>query len=364
MKHLSYWQGRRVLVTGHTGFKGMWLCLWLRTLGADITGYALEPEGAASLYGQCRPEGWMRSVIGDIRDRQAVQALVADCAPEVVIHMAAQPLVRRSYKEPTATYEVNVMGTVWLLEAVREASLAGAPIRAVVNVTSDKCYDNREWEWGYRENEPLGGYDPYSSSKACAELVTAAYRSSYFHPSLHDRHRVGIATARAGNVIGGGDYAEDRLLPDCIRALSGNGKLAIRHPQATRPWQHVLEPLSGYLLLAQQLAEQGAALAEAWNFGPDEHSVRSVEWMTQRAGELWGNRSYYELDRQAQPHEAADLKLDSSKARRRLGWRPRWSVEQAVAYAVSWYQRQIAGEAAEELCLEQIRTYMAASAMR
>lgn len=364
MKHNQYWRGRRVLVTGHTGFKGMWLCLWLRTLGAEVIGYALEPEGEASLYRLCQPEHWMRSVIGDIRDRQALNRLVAASAPEVVIHMAAQPLVRRSYREPTFTYEVNVMGTVWLLEAVREAAAAGAPIRAVVNVTTDKCYDNREWDWGYREYEPLGGYDPYSSSKACSELVTAAYRSSYFPPSQHGSHRVGIATARAGNVIGGGDDAEDRLLPDCIRALRGNGKLAIRHPHATRPWQHVLEPLSGYLLLAQQLAEQGEALAEAWNFGPDEHSVRSVEWIARRAGELWGNRSYYELDTQTQPHEAEDLKLDSSKARRRLGWQPRWSVEQAMEQAVSWYKRQSAGEAAEELCLEQIRAYSAAFAGR
>ncbi|WP_028562886.1 CDP-glucose 4,6-dehydratase [Paenibacillus pinihumi] len=353
----NFWNGRKVLVTGHTGFKGSWLSLWLHSLGAEVTGYALEPAHESGLFARCQGGSWMKSVIGDIRDYPALARTVREARPEVVIHMAAQPLVRQSYRAPAQTYEVNVMGTVHVLEAVREAVQNSTSIRAVVNVTTDKCYENREWHWGYRENDALGGYDPYSNSKACSELVTSAYRSSYFNPENYDRHGVAVATARAGNVIGGGDLSEDRLLPDCIRALQGNQKLRIRSPYATRPWQHVLEPLHGYMLLSQHLTEQGAAAAGAWNFGPDEESVRNVEWIAAKTGELWGDPSFYERDQDAHPHEAADLKLDSSKARRELGWHPRWKVERALEKTVEWFREQGKGLPAKALCLNQIDEY-------
>ncbi|WP_313617851.1 CDP-glucose 4,6-dehydratase, partial [Rhizobium sp.] len=284
--NISFWRGKRVLLTGHTGFKGSWLSLWLQNLGAHVTGFALPPPTSPSLFEATGVADGMTSLIGDIRDLEALKNAVRTADPEIVIHMAAQPLVRYSYVNPVETFSTNVMGVVNLLEAVRESQ----KIRAVVNVTTDKCYENREWPWGYRENEPMGGYDPYSSSKACAELVTAAYRRSYF-TTPSNGHRVAVATARAGNVIGGGDWAKDRLIPDIVYAFSQGVPASIRNPQAIRPWQHVLESLRGYLILAENLFEHGDEFAEAWNFGPNDDDAKPVSWITERMAELWGNEA-------------------------------------------------------------------------
>ena len=267
----AFWKGKRILLTGHTGFKGSWLSLWLQSMGAPVVGYALAPPTNPSLFEVAEVGRGMTSVIGDIRDLEHLCAVFAEHKPEIVIHMAAQPLVRYSYIEPVETYSTNVMGTVNLLEAVRGTD----SVKAVVNVTSDKCYENREWVWNYRENEAMGGYDPYSNSKGCAELVTAAYRNSYFHSEKYKEHGVALASGRAGNVIGGGDWAGDRLIPDIMRAITQNLAVNIRNPHAIRPWQHVLEPLSGYLMLAQKLYEEGAAYAEGWNFGPSDEDAQA-----------------------------------------------------------------------------------------
>lgn len=280
----DFWQGKRVFLTGHTGFKGSWLSLWLNKMGAQVTGYALEPPTDPSLYQLARIDELVHSTIADIRDIDVLTETMRRALPDIVIHMAAQPLVRDSYKIPVETYAINVMGTVHLLEAVRQCPT----VRAVLNVTTDKCYENREWQWGYRENEHMGGYDPYSNSKGCSELVTSAYRNSYFNPGEFDTHSVSVATARAGNVIGGGDWANDRLICDCVRALLADEEIIIRNPKAIRPWQHVLEPLSGYLLLAQRLFEDGTQFGEAWNFGPVDTDARPVEWIVNRMCELWG----------------------------------------------------------------------------
>ena len=274
----SFWRGKKVFVTGHTGFKGGWLCLWLQQLGANVTGYALQPPTTPSLFEIAVIGRGMESIIGDIREATTLSDAVRTAQPELVIHMAAQPLVRYSYENPIETYSTNVMGTVHLLEAIRKTQ----SVKAVVCVTSDKCYENREWEWGYRENDPLGGYDPYSNSKACAELVTAAYRNSYFNPDKYFEHGVAVASARAGNVIGGGDWAQDRLVPDMLRAIECGKPVLIRNPDAIRPWQHVLEPLSGYLLLAESLLTHGPANAEAWNFGPHDADAKPVRWIVDR----------------------------------------------------------------------------------
>ena len=316
----NFWQGKRVLLTGHTGFKGSWLALWLQSLGAEVTGYALAPPTKPSLFETARIGQSMTSIIGDIRDLPHIQQVFSEQKPEIVIHMAAQALVRHSYQEPVETYSTNVMGTVNLLEAVRKSD----HVRAVVNVTSDKCYENREWVWGYRETEAMGGHDPYSNSKGCAELVTSAYRNSYFHPDTYSKHGVGLATGRAGNVIGGGDWAGDRLIPDIVRAISENKAVSIRNPHAIRPWQHVLEPLSGYLLLAEKLYVQGGDYADGWNFGPNDADTRPVQWIAEFLTEQWGEGASWELDGRDHPHEAHYLKLDCSKARTHLHWSPRW----------------------------------------
>jgi CDP-glucose 4,6-dehydratase len=349
----AFWKGKKVFLTGHTGFKGSWLSIWLHALGAEVTGYALEPPTEPSLFKTAGVDDLLTSVIADVRDLERLQAEMAQAAPEIVLHLAAQPLVRDSYKLPVETYSINVMGTVHLLEAVR-----GTPsVRAVVNVTTDKVYENREWVWGYRENEPFGGYDPYSNSKGCSELVTAAYRSSYFNPHEYARHRVAVASARGGNVIGGGDWAGDRLVPDIIRAIMAKEQVQIRNPQAIRPWQHVLEPLSGYLLLAQRLYEQGAEYAEGWNFGPSESDAQSVEWVVCNLCEKWGRGAGYRLDAGDHPHEAHYLKLDCSKARARLGWRPRWDLSAALDAIVDWTKRYQQGGNMRQVCLEQIEKY-------
>lgn len=349
----QFWRGRRVLVTGHTGFKGSWLCLWLASLGAEVHGYALSPPTNPALFDVAKVGDLLAaSEIADVRDCESLSAAVGRARPEIVFHLAAQPLVRYSYRAPVETYAVNVMGTVHLLEAVRQNDC----VRAVVSVTTDKCYENREWSWGYRENEPLGGHDPYSSSKACAELVSAAYRTSFLAES-----RVALATARAGNVIGGGDWAADRLLPDFLRALDAGETLTIRSPGAIRPWQHVLEPLSGYLALAEALVESGTQAAEAWNFGPVDDDARPVGWildhLAARVPEL-----RWHCDSAPQPHEANYLKLDSSKARARLGWAPRWRLDKALDMTVAWHRAWQRGDDMRVLSMAQIAEYADADA--
>jgi CDP-glucose 4,6-dehydratase len=295
----------------------------------------------------------MQSTIADVRDGAALTKAMLVAQPEIVIHMAAQPLVRDSYKIPVETYSINVMGTVNLLEAIRQCKT----VKAVINVTTDKCYENKEWVWGYRENEPLGGYDPYSSSKACSELVTSAYRNSYFNPKEYGTHGVAVASARAGNVIGGGDWATDRLIPDCVRAILKGEKIVIRNPDAIRPWQHVLEPLSGYLMLAQRLSAEGPRYAEAWNFGPDDSDAKPVEWLAQRLCAKWGSGASYSIDTGQHPHEAHYLKLDCSKTKSQLGWRPRWDTEQAIDSIAEWTLAYKQGQDVKKVCMKQIEEY-------
>jgi CDP-glucose 4,6-dehydratase len=349
----DFWRGRRVLLTGHTGFKGSWLSLWLQSLGAELTGFALPPPTSPSLFDEAGVDRGMRSIIGDIRDLAAVQSAVQLARPEVVIHMAAQPLVRYSYQNPVETYSTNVMGTVHLLEAVRQT----AGVKAVVNVTTDKCYENREWAWGYRENEPMGGHDPYSNSKGCAELVTAAYRASFFNAANYEEHGIALGTARAGNVIGGGDWALDRLLPDILAAFGEARCVNIRNPHAIRPWQHVLEPLSGYLTLAERLFHGGPMFAEGWNFGPRDDDAKPVEWIVRRMTELWGPGAQWQLDPSAQPHEAHYLKLDISKAASRLGWLPVLRLDEALQLTVDWTRQRATGADVKSLTQNQIQQY-------
>ena len=354
----SFWRGKAVFVTGHTGFKGGWLSLWLQQLGANVTGYALPPPTNPSLFDVANAGNGMASVIGDIRDGAKLTHALQVAAPDIVLHLAAQPLVRRSYVDPVETYSTNVMGTVNLLEAVRQTP----SVRAVVNVTTDKCYENKEWVWGYREDEPMGGFDPYSSSKGCAELVTAAYRNSFFSAATHGGHPVGLASARAGNVIGGGDWAEDRLIPDILRAIQAGQSVNIRNPHATRPWQHVLEPLSGYLALAEKLFTEGAAFAQAYNFGPAEEDAQPVQWIVEQLTQRWGDGASWQLDSGAHPHEAHYLKLDCSKARATLGWTPRWHLGQALQAIIDWHKAHGAHEGNQDmraLCLQQIKAYSA-----
>jgi CDP-glucose 4,6-dehydratase len=349
----AFWLGKRVLLTGHTGFKGSWLSLWLQSMGAEVVGYALAPPTTPSLFEVAGITKGMTSVIGDIRDLAHLKAVFAEHQPEIVIHMAAQPLVRYSYVEPVETYSTNVMGVVNLLEVVRSSK----SVKAVVNVTTDKCYENREWAWGYRENEAMGGYDPYSSSKGCAELVTAAYRNSYFHPDRYKEHGVAIASGRAGNVIGGGDWADDRLIPDIMRAISESRPVHVRNPHAIRPWQHVLEPLSGYLVLAQKLYEEGASYAEGWNFGPNDEDAKPVQWIVEKLTQAWGEGASWELDEGEHPHEAHYLKLDCSKAKDRLDWHPRWRLGEALIEIADWHQAYRNGKNMRELTLRQIDAY-------
>lgn len=344
----TFWQGKRVFLTGHTGFKGAWLSLWLHHLGAIVKGYALCPPTQPSLFDIAQIEQIIESEIGDIRNLDQLKNSMHGFDPEIVIHMAAQPLVRLSYHQPVETYSTNVMGTVHVLEAAR----ACAHLKAIVNVTTDKCYENKEWVWGYRENEPMGGHDPYSSSKGCAELVTAAYRRSFL-----STQGIGLASARAGNVIGGGDFAADRLIPDILRAFEKNQPVVIRHPKATRPWQHVLEPLSGYLLLAQALYDQPNDYAEGWNFGPNEADVQPVSWILDKMIQHWQGATWH-LDPQVQLHEATYLKLDISKAKARLDWQPTWRLEQTLEKIVNWHQAWLSGEDMQQHCLAEITEYM------
>lgn len=344
----DFWRGRRVFMTGHTGFKGSWLSLWLQQLGADVHGFALAPNTTPSLFEQARVGEGMRSTLGDVRDLAAVRVAMDACRPEVVLHLAAQPLVRSSYADPVTTYATNVMGTVHVLEAARQART----VRAIVNVTTDKCYENREWLWGYREDEPMGGHDPYSNSKGCSELVTSAYRRSFF-----ESEGVALASARAGNVIGGGDWARDRLVPDILGAFERGQPVKLRHPQAVRPWQHVLEPLCGYLTLAQRLGSDGQAGAQAWNFGPHESDARPVQWIVEQLAQRWGDGAGWTQEVGYHPHEAHHLKLDISKARTLLGWEPQWPLSKALENIVQWHQAWRDHQDARSLCLAQIAQY-------
>jgi CDP-glucose 4,6-dehydratase len=353
----GFWCGRRVLLTGHTGFKGAWLALWLQTLGARVTGFSLGVPTEPSLYQLARVGEGMRSIEGDVRDFGSLVTALDTATPEIVFHMAAQSLVRRSFREPRLTYEVNVMGTVNLLDAVRR----NGDVRVVVNVTSDKCYQNREWDWAYREYEPMGGHDPYSSSKGCSELVTDAFRRSFFGVGSSTR----LASARAGNVIGGGDWAEDRLIPDLMLAALDARTVSVRSPDSIRPWQHVLNPLGGYLVLAQALWSS-ADLAGGWNFGPAEEDARSVRWVVQRMAELWPQHLRWIEETGGQRsslHEARYLKLDSSRARSRLHWLPRWSLSEGLEATVAWYRALHAGEDMAAVTTAQIAAYEQAAAL-
>ena len=349
----KFFKNKRVFITGHSGFKGAWLCLWLTKMGAEVTGYALEPPTKPSLFEECKIEKLINSIYGDVRNLEQLKLAMKKASPEIVIHMAAQPLVRKSYRFPIETFDINVMGTVNLLEAVRYTD----SVRVVVNVTTDKVYENKEWIWGYRENEPLGGYDPYSSSKACSELVTAAYRNSYFNPNCYHEHRVAIATVRAGNVIGGGDWAADRLIPDCMRALLAGEKIIIRNPHAIRPWQHVLDLLYGYMMLVERLYNDGPNFVGSWNFGPMAHDSRTVEWIVKKICNLWGKEPNYIVDTGDQPHETSYLRLDCTKVRTELKWSPSWALDIALKKIIEWYHAFKAGEDMVSFSLKQIKEF-------
>ena len=350
----SFWRGRRVLITGNTGFKGSWLSLWLLDLGAEVTGLGTGPPTDPSLYALAGLKDRVPQDQVDVRDAEAVARAIASRRPEVVIHMAAQAFVRRSFRDPVETYATNVMGTVHVLDAVRRAPDA---VRVVLNVTSDKCYENREWEWGYREDEPMGGFDPYSNSKGCSELVTSAFRSSFFEAQSATR----LASARAGNVVGGGDWGEDRLVPDIMRGAVEGMPIVIRRPDAIRPWQHVLNPLSGYLELVQALWD-APELAGGYNFGPADEDARPVQWLIDRISGRWPEPLDWRVGPGPHPHEATWLKLDSSRARTRLGWMPRWELDRALDAIVDWYVRLRAGEDVQDTTLDQIRDFASAVA--
>ncbi len=349
----EFWKGKKVFITGHTGFKGAWMCLLLNKLGADVTGYALDPPTDPSLYELCKIDTLIESRSADVRSLDALALEMQAASPEIVIHMAAQAIVRDSYNFPVLTYSTNVMGTVNVLEAVRETS----SVRAVINVTSDKCYENRELSSAFREDEPLGGYDPYSSSKACSELVTSAYRRSFFNPEKFEEHGVALASARTGNVIGGGDWAPDRLIPDCIRAFLKGEKVLIRNPDAVRPWQHVLDPLNGYLILAKKLFVHGVKYADAYNFGPAAEGEKTVKWVVEKLCKGWDQSAAFEVNPGGHPHEAHFLKLDSSKAMTELHWKPVWNAEAALEKIIEWNTSYRKEEDVRDICLRQFEEY-------
>lgn len=353
----STFKGKTVLVTGHTGFKGSWLSLWLKELGANVIGYALEPPTEPSMFEVLKLDEEIDSIIGDIRDNNKLQKVFRQYQPQFVFHMAAQSLVRDSYANPRYTYETNVIGTVNVFEAVRNTD----SVRVVLNITSDKCYENKKWVWGYRENDPMGGYDPYSSSKGCAELVTTAYRNSYFNPQKYNKHKVSLSSVRAGNVIGGGDWAKDRLVPDCINALSKEQEIKIRSPQAIRPWQHVLEPLRGYLMLAAKMHGNGQEYAGAWNFGPRGEDAISVKEVVEKIIKYWDKGSWQDVSRKSSDplHEAKYLKLDCSKARQILDWKPILGINKALEFTVVWYKKFYDNPVEMDACTKaQIEEYV------
>jgi CDP-glucose 4,6-dehydratase len=353
----EFWRGKRILITGHTGFKGGWLSLWLRALGAKVAGLSLAPTGKPNLFEVANVADQTESSFADIRDLPGLVAAIERQNPEVVFHLAAQSLVRPSYSDPVETYTTNVIGTVNVLEAIRR----NGKVRACIIVTSDKCYENREWHWPYREIDPMGGHDPYSSSKGCAELVTAAYRASYFDPANADAVPCAVASVRAGNVIGGGDWSTDRLVPDLIRAIDRGERLVLRNPNSVRPWQHVLDPLAGYLLLAERLWHDGAKYAGAWNFGPSPTDVRSVQWIVERFVAAWGEKVDWAIDAGPHPHEARLLSLDSTKARMVLGWHPRWTIDEALASIADWHGAYRAGQPMAQVVRRQIEAYSKAA---
>ncbi len=348
MVNNEFWNGRKVFLTGHTGFKGSWLAIWLKTLGAVIKGYSLEPPTSPSLFGEARIQKHIQSEINDIRNFSDLSFSLKEFSPEIVFNMAAQPLVRDSYQIPVETFETNVMGTVNLLEAVRNSK----SVKAVINVTTDKCYENKDWIWGYRETDPLGGSDPYSSSKGCAELVSAAYQSSFYK-----HQRIGLATVRAGNVVGGGDWSRDRLIPDVINAFENNKPVFIRYPNSVRPWQHVLEPLSGYLLLAQKLFENPENYSGAWNFGPYNSDAREVKWIVEKLILSWPGSTWI-LDDRNSLHEANTLRLDISKATALLDWHPTWTLEQTLEKIVSWHRSWLMKEDMYKYCVNEIKDFL------
>ena len=350
---VNHWQGRRAFLTGHTGFKGGWLALWLARRGAHVRGYALDPATEPSLFAVASVASVVEDVRGDIRDYPRLEASMAEFAPEVVFHLAAQPLVRRSYADPLGTYAINVMGTAHVLEAVRHTP----SVRAVVCVTTDKCYENQEWFWPYRETDPLGGHDPYSSSKACAEILSAAYRTSFFTVDRMPEQGVALATARAGNVIGGGDWSDDRLIPDLIRGFQAGQPVLIRRPKALRPWQHVLDPLHGYLVLAEELIAQRGKYASSFNFGPSDNESWPVERIATKLASMWGQDASWVSDSAPGVHEARVLRIDASKARAELGWRPLLNVETALEWTIQWYKAWQAGADMREETQSQIVAY-------
>lgn len=352
MPGATFWAGRRVLVTGHTGFKGAWLSVWLREMGAEVSGFSLPPPTTPSLYGLLDLSRQLDSTIGDVRDLPALSAVFERARPQVVFHLAAQALVGESYKSPLETFSTNVVGTAAVLEACRRSE----GLQAIVTVTSDKCYENQGWEWGYRETDILGGHDPYSASKGCSEIVAASYRRSFL-----DALGVGLATARAGNVIGGGDFTVGRLVPDCLAAASAQREVALRYPDSVRPWQHVLDPLSGYLLLAECLAGEPKAWAESWNFGPNAENARPVREVVERCAAAWGMRLGWTQEPGPFPHETAILRLDTSRARSRLGWRPRWDLGTALQKTVDWHKAYLAGDDLRALMHGQIAAYESAA---
>jgi CDP-glucose 4,6-dehydratase len=348
------WAGKRVFLTGHTGFKGGWAALWLASKGAIVRGYALDPCTEPNLFTEAKIGSVIEDIRGDIRDGAALDAAMTSFAPDVVFHMAAQPLVRYSYVDPIGTFETNVIGTARVLDAVRRTP----SVRAVVSITTDKCYENKEWLWGYRETDPLGGYDPYSSSKACAEIVSAAYRQSYFPVGEIAKHHCGVATGRAGNVIGGGDWSLDRLIPDLVRGFLAGEPVRIRRPQAIRPWQHVLEPVFGYILLAEKLLSADAArYATAFNFGPSDDDAQTVGWIVEKMTGFWGGNASWVLDEDPSVHEAGYLKLDASRARAELAWHPRLRLNTALEWLVDWYKAWQGGEDMHRFTLNQIAAF-------
>ena len=344
----TFWKDKRVFLTGHTGFKGSWLSLWLEDMGALVKGYSLEPYTKPNLFEVAKVSSGIESEFGDIRDYDKLKSSITSFSPDIILHLAAQPLVRDSYEDPLGTYETNVMGTANLLQACRELP----SLKSIVIVTTDKCYENREWEWGYRENEAMGGYDPYSSSKGCAELVTSAFRRSFFQST-----DVAIASARAGNVIGGGDWSKDRLIPDVLRSYNQGDQVIIRNPKATRPWQHVIEPLSGYLFLAEELYNKGQAFAEPFNFGPRDEDCQSVESILNTINVNWEDCPGWKLDDEANPHEARFLKLDISKAKDKLNWTPKWNLESTIRRIVDWNTAFNRQENMREHCINEIKSY-------
>lgn len=347
MVNSEFWKGKKVFLTGHTGFKGSWLSIWLNLMGAVVKGYALKPATNPNLFTIADIQALVKSDINDIRDYAELCNSISRFSPDIVFHMAAQPLVRTSYAKPLETFQTNVMGTANLLEAVRQCS----SVKAVVNITTDKCYENNEWIWGYKETDPMGGIDPYSSSKGCSELVTTSYRESFLRSS-----DIGVASARAGNVIGGGDWAENRLIPDILRAFEASNPVVIRNPHATRPWQHVLEPLSGYLLLAEQLFKNPDEFSQAWNFGPYEHDIRPVDWILDQMIYLWPGASW-KLDKNENPHEAMLLKLDISKATTILGWMPTWELAKTIGKIIRWHKCWIEGSDMTVECINEINEF-------